>query len=454
MELNEVMGRVIGRHLLLIATLILAGALGGFAVHMNDAPRYSATARLVLDAPDPTNQSQSAVIADTARAIASGTSLVKDALAAVGVRRDARELALHDVDVQALGSSGVLQLSVIDSDPSVAVALANAIGKSVIQARLEVTAGQAEKVVRDLDRQISQLQAQADSLDRAIDGLNAQSGGLNAQSGSPRGQLDQLVLQREALSQRLSQLQTERATVEGDRALRPKAAIIDPAGAPAQRLPGRRLPDIILGGLLGLLVGVGVAAGLESLRPTLVGRTAIARGTAAPVLAELVGPPGRRGHRHGWDPADVAEAAMHVELVAVAAGVQRIQLMALDRQADLSNLARVLADSLSTVAVEQVDTPTARRRRQGFRQAQDGEPAGHADPTRDAPQNGNGRVGLVIVTPTVVKLTDLDPVKDFLAISGWPLLGVILYHPLRRKALVHRVDRTLDRQDEYTEVDV
>lgn len=447
MELNEVMGRIIGRHLLLIATLILAGALGAFAVHMNDAPRYSATARLVLDAPDPTNQAQSAVIADTARAIASGTSLVKDALATVGVRRDARELALHDIEVEALGSSGVLQLSVIDSDPRVAVALANAIGKSVIQARLEVTAGQAAKVVQDLDKQISQLQAQAGELDRAIDDLNPQS-------DFTRGQLDQLVLQREALSQRLSQLQTERATVEGDRALRPKAAIIDPASAPALRLPGRRLPDILLGGLLGLLLGVGVAAGLESLRPTLVGRTAIARGTAAPVLAELVGPPGRRGHRYGWHPPDVAEAAMHVELVAVAAGVQRIRLMALDRQADLSNLARVLADSLSAVAVEQVDTPTARRRRQGFRQAQDGELAGHADPTRDAPQNGNGRVGLVIVAPIVVKLTDLDSVKDFLAISGWPLLGVILYHPLRRKALVHRVDRTLDRQDEYSEVDV
>lgn len=447
MELNEVMGRIVGRHLGLITTLLLAGLLGAFAFHMNDASRYSATTRLVLDTPDPTNQAQSAVIADTARAIASSTSLVKDALDEVGVRRDARDLALHDIEVQALGISGVVQLSVIDSDPSVAVALANAIGKSVIQTRLEVTAGQAATVVRDLDRQISELQAQAGSLDRTIKGMNPQN-------GSTRAQLDQLLVQRDALTQRLAQLQGERANVEGSRALRPKAAIIDPARAPAQQLPGRRLPDIVLGGLLGLLVGVGVAAGLESLRPTLVGRTAIAKGIAAPILAELVGPPGRRGNRHGWHPADVAEAAMHVELVAVAAGVQQIQLMALDRQVDLSNLARVLADSLSTVTVEQVNTPTARRRRQGFWQAQDGELVVHADPTRDAPQNGDGRVGLIIVTPIVVKLTDLDPVKDFLAISGWPLLGVILYHPLRRKALIHRIDRTPNRHDQFTEVDV
>jgi capsular polysaccharide biosynthesis protein len=446
LELNEVMRRVVGRHLGLIAMLMLVGLLGAFAVHRSDAPRYSATARLVLDTPDPTNQSQSAVIADTARAIASGVSLVEDALAQVGVRRDARDLALHDIDVQALGSSGVMQLSVIDSDPRVAVALANAISKSVIQARLEVTAGQAAKVVQDLDRQISQMQAQAGSLDGMIDRLNPPS-------DSTRGQLDQLLSQREVLTQRLGQLQTERATVEGSRALRPKAAVIDPASAPAQQLPGRRLPDIILGGLLGLLIGIGVAAGLESLRPTLVGRTAIARGTGAPVLAELVGPPGRRGHRHGWHPADIAEAAMHVELVTAAAGVQQIQLMALDRQVDLANLARVLGDSLSTVTVEQVEMPTARRRGQAFRQAPD-EPVGHADPTGDASQNGSGRVGLIIVAPTVVKLADLDPVKDFLVISGWPLLGVILYHPLRRKALVQRVDRTLNPHDQFTEVDV
>jgi capsular polysaccharide biosynthesis protein len=447
LELNEVIGRIFGRHLGLIAVLTLAGLLGAFALHMNDAPRYSATTRLVLDTPDPTNQSQSAVIADTARAIASSSSLVENALAEVGARRDARDLALHDIEVQALGSSGVVQLSVIDSDPDIAVALANAIGKSVIQTRLDVTAGQAARIMRDLDRQISQMQAQADDLDRTIDRLNPQD-------PSTRGQLDQLLVQRTVLTQRLGQLQSERATVEGGRALRPKAAIIDRASAPAQKLPGRRLPDIILGGLLGLLVGVAVAAGLESVRPTLVGRTAIARATGAPVLAELVGPPARRGHRYGWHPADVAEAAMHIELVAVAAGVQKIQLMALDRQVDLSNLARVLADSLGAVTVEQVNTPTARRRRQGFRQAHDTELELRVDATGEAPRNGSARVGLVIVAPTVVKLTELDPVKDFLAISAWPLLGVILYHPLRSKAPVHRVDRTRSPYDQHTEVDV
>jgi uncharacterized protein involved in exopolysaccharide biosynthesis len=434
LELNEVIGRIFGRHKKLIAALILAGLLGSLAIHLGDAPQYAASARLVLDTSDPEDQAQSGVIADTARAIASGPSLVREALDKVGARRNPVELAKRNIQVQALGSSGVMQLTVVDSDPRVAVELANSIAESVIRTRLQVTAGEAAAVVEDLDRQIDQLQRQIGSLDAQIDRLAAGAGGAS-----------QLLRQRDALVQRVGQLQNERASVETTRALRPKAAVLDPATQPAQRLPGRRLPDLVLGGLLGLLLGVGAAAAVESLRPTLVGRTAIARGTEAPVLAELAGPPQRRGHRHGWVAADVAEAAMHVELVAVAAGVQQVRLMALDRQVDLSNLVQVLGDSLKTATVQQADMPTARRRRPGSRAGMELEVP--------QPEPDGGRIGLVLVAPTVLKLADLDPVKDFLTISGWPLLGVIVYQPPRKRSLVPGAQRTARSQDKYTEVD-
>jgi capsular polysaccharide biosynthesis protein len=433
LELGEVIGRIFGRHRKLIAALILAGLLAGFAIHVDDAPQYSASARLVLDTSDPEDQAQSGVIADTTRAIASGPSLVRGALARIGARRDATELARRQVRVQALGSSGVMQLSVTDTDPKVAVVLANAIAEAVIKARLQVTAGEAATVVRSLDQQLTRLQRQISDLDARIDRAGGAAG-----SG-------QLVRRREALDQRMSQLESERASVETTRALRPRAAVLDAASPPAQRLPGRRLPDLVLGGLLGLLLGVGAAALVESLRPTLVGRTAIARGTEAPVLAELVGPPQRRGHRHGWVAADVAEAAMHVELVAVAAGVQQVRLMALDRQVDLSNLVQILGDSLKTATVQQADMPTARRRRPGSRVG--------LEPEALQSEGDGGRIGLVLVAPTVLKLADLDPVKDFLTISGWPLLGVIVYQPLRRRALVPGVQRASRAQDTYSEVD-
>jgi hypothetical protein len=422
LELNEVLARIFGRHKRLILALLLAGVLAGVAIHLGDPPRYSATARLVLDTTDPEDQAQSGVIADTARAIATGPSLVRDALEEIGVRRDATELARRHIDVQALGSSGIMQLSVTDTDPEVAVALANAVAEAVIASRLEVTSGQAESVVRELDRQIADLQRRIDQ--------------VTGPAGDP-----QVQRQRDTLTQRLSQIQAERAGIEAARAERPKAAVLDEAVLPARRVPGRQLPDAVLGGMLGLLVGIGVAAAVESLRPTLVGRTAIARGTDAPVLAELAGPPNRRAQRHGWEPADVAEAAMHVELVAVAAGVQQVRLMALDRQLDLTNLVDALGNSLKTATVQQAETPTARRRR-----------TGKAGQEPDTPQNGDSRVGLVLVTPSVVKLTELDPVKDFLTISGWPLLGVIVYQAQRKRT--PRSDRAgWPQDDDYSEVD-
>ena len=136
---------------------------------------------------------------------------------------------------------------------------------------------------------------------------------------------------------------------------------------------------------------------------------------------------------------------MHVELVAVAAGVQQVRLMALDRQVDLSNLVQILGDSLKTATVQQADMPTARRRRPGAR--------AELEPEALQSEGEGGRIGLVLVAPTVLKLADLDPVKDFLTISGWPLLGVIVYQSPRRKALVPGGQRSTRSQDTYTEVD-
>jgi uncharacterized protein involved in exopolysaccharide biosynthesis len=432
-ELNEVISRIFVRHRRLIVALVVAGLLAGFAVHLGDPPQYSASARMVLDTLDPEDQAQAGVFSDTARAIATGPSLIREALKKVGATRDVTAISKEHIEVQALGSSGVVQLTVTDSDPKVAVSLANAIAKAVIDARLNLTAGQAESVVQNLKQEIKQLQAQVGRLDSRIE---AQGAGPNSQ----------LLRQRDLLVQQVSQLQAERASLETTFASRPRAAVLDAATPPAVKLPGRRIPDLVLGGLLGLLLGVGIAATIESLRPTLVGRTAIARGLDAPVLAELAGPPQRRGQRHGWMAADVAEAAMHVELVAAAAGIQQVRLMALDRQVDLSSLVQTLGEPLKTVAVQQTEMPTARRRRPGSRTSQELELAG--------PQETDSRIGLVLVTPAVLKLADLDPVKDFLTISGWPLLGVIVYQPLRRKSKVQRSDQTNRSQDDYTEVDV
>src|SRR5919201_2823129 len=86
MELNDAIRRTIGQHRRLLAVCLLAGvALAlAFAPHGKE---YSASARLVLDLPDPVARQQSEAYADTAKAIATSPSKVSVALRKAGAHR-------------------------------------------------------------------------------------------------------------------------------------------------------------------------------------------------------------------------------------------------------------------------------------------------------------------------------------------------------------------------------
>ena len=101
--------------------------LGASAIVGAVRPRtYTSSSRLVLDIPDPQNVAEATAIADTGRAIATGSDQVRAALTQVGVSRDPIKLAKKYINVQAIGSSGVLKLSVTDKNRTVARELADA----------------------------------------------------------------------------------------------------------------------------------------------------------------------------------------------------------------------------------------------------------------------------------------------------------------------------------------
>jgi capsular polysaccharide biosynthesis protein len=77
-----------------------------------------------------TDQTGAASTADTVAAIATTRSQLMLALSAVGVDRDLGEL-VDDVSVRALGTSGVVEVSVIDEDRGVAASLANTLTMNV-----------------------------------------------------------------------------------------------------------------------------------------------------------------------------------------------------------------------------------------------------------------------------------------------------------------------------------
>jgi hypothetical protein len=201
--------------------------------------------------------------------------------------------------------------------------------------------------------------------------------------------------------------------------------VIETATA-ARPLRGRQVPDYLLGALLGLLIGVGAAAVRETLVPTVVGHAALARALGAPILADLPMPPDRCGRK------DVAIAARHVELAALAGAVTRVEVMSLERDVDVSRFLEYLDDELTTPVVQGGASLLGTQRRpiwQGGRS----EGLGRID---RRPMSGPGaeerRTGLVVIVPDVIRLTALEPARNLLSITGWPLLGVVVFRRANR----------------------
>ncbi|MDX6229000.1 MAG: hypothetical protein QOI76_2390 [Frankiales bacterium] len=429
MELSEAFVRVIGRHIAMIAVLVVCGLLGAGLLLGGGTTQYRATVRLALDTGDPATQAQSTVIADTARALATSPSLVAGSLRTIGASRDAVHVAQHEVAVQGLGSSGVIALSVGDADNQVAVSLAKQIATDVIAAHDQVINGRYESTLNTLEAAITQTRRDIASMDDHIKGVGplyevAKPTGGVPLSERPWAEPNQLLRQRADLAQRLGSLNSEHATLEADHSLHAAGAIIDNA-TPADRVAGRLVSDIALGGLLGLLAGIAVASLLETFRPTLVGRDALARNLGAPVLAEVRGV--------STAEADLAEAAMHIELAAVAARVDRVGLLSMRRQLDVGPMTDLLAQSVRGLDVDVI----TRRGSSAVPHQNGGDDldAGNAGASR---AGAAGTTGVVLVTPKVVRVSELSRIVEFFTISGWPLLGLIVV-PARRSPLGLRI---------------
>ncbi len=405
------LARIFRRHRFLVVACLLLGVGGGLALHWSEQPRYLGQARVLVTTADPSSSAQASGIADSVRALATGTDLVRNAISTVGVTRDPAGVA-KSVDVHSLGTSGVVQLQVSDREPAVALALTRAIADLVVKQRTDTEGAALRASIGDLDSQIQSVRSQMKTVDAGLAAATAQSASVDpAVLDRASAERARLIAQRTGLSDELTVLSSHRADLAAQLAEQPRASIVDYPSGPAAKAGSQRLPDAALGGLLGLVVGIACAALLETLRPSVMGRAAIARSLRAPVLAEI----NRSGRT--WDAPDVLEAAMHTQLAAAGANVSRVELLATSPRIDVAGLAAALAPELGSTAVGVVNVDSTGT----GPQVNLGDPA-----TVRGRRTLAQRRGLVLVVRDAVKLADLEPARDFLAISGWPLLGVII----------------------------
>jgi capsular polysaccharide biosynthesis protein len=420
MELRELGDRLFRLHAKLIIAALLAGVLGGLALQYGGKPQYQATALFTMGVSDPGSAQVASGIADTARGIATGPQLVGQAISKVGADRNANAVAAA-INVQTMGSSGIVSLSVTDRDPRVAVGLANALAASVVSIRTALIHNSVASSLRGLEQQEAATNAQIQKLNSQIAALTSQS------SVSAIAQLNGLEGRLTSLQSLATQITVQRNNLQAQ--LGPQTAVIDRATS-AVRLPGRGLDNALLGGVVGLVLGIAIAAVREMGRPSLVGATVVSRAIGAPLLGEMNTPP------DSWTLAALPDAGSYIELAAESQNVEEVRFAALDPR-----------HRHRRAQVRMLEGPLRRLR---FNRSRPGKPsdvlagggpsaglASAASTVTALPavrQDGQSspRTGLVVAVPRVLKAADVEPLSNFIWISGWALLGVIIYPPPRK----------------------
>ncbi|MFI5062417.1 MAG: hypothetical protein ACHP9Z_00345 [Streptosporangiales bacterium] len=420
MELREIGNRLFWLHARLIITVFLVGLAGGLALYLSAKPTYQASAIFVMGAQDPQSAEEAAVLADTARGIATGPQLVDRAISEAGVIRS-EPAVVAGINVQTLGSSGVLTLSVTDPDPQAAMRLANGLAAGVVSTRIALIQNGLASSLRNLARQEASTDAQIQKLSAQVQALATQSGATSPQAA---GQLAQLQARLTSLQQEATQIAVQRNDLEATQG--PKTTVLDRAVS-ATRVPGRGLIDTLLGGILGLVVGIALAGAREMLRPSLVGASAITRAVGTPLLGEMNSPP------DSWTLAALPDAGTYIELAADAQHVNEVRFAALDPDRRRGAQVRMLEGPLHRLRFGQSPgtnllVGALPNDLHGEQQPAAAAPGGPAD--LDA--KNSPRTGLVVAIPRVLKLADVDALTNFMWISGWTLLGAIVYSPSKK----------------------
>lgn len=469
MELNEAIRRVVVLHVKLIVVCAVAGTGLGLLAHRHDGAMYSATTRVVLDGSETQDASQSKALADAARGFVTSPTRVARALTSAGADRDPLDVSRR-VSLAALGTSNVLEVTVRDPSAAVAAHLSNALAADLVNSRVDQIDARLQQVTGDLQSRIDALNAQLGQVDAQIDAVTRSAAGLDwlnaAGIAAATNRVNVLRSQRESLASQISGLEHDRGQLLVTEASRRRPSILDGAGVPSTPDPSRRGLDGGLGALLGLVLGVGLAASLETIRPTLVGGRAVASAAKAPLLAELRSHPAR--------PSALAEEEQLAARIALAAGprgVTDVVLIGAGRSADVSSLAQRLQSRLSreiaitfnqdatvSLATRNIEPALVAdhlhseggiaARLTGPRAVGDGEGSGPAlsevgraagpvavrisEPRFrvrgwDEGKAASTVAALVLVAPHRLKLRDLDPVGDVITICEWSLLGVVTY---------------------------
>lgn len=411
MELNEALRRIVLGHAPLIAaSVIVALALAGL-VRDHGPPRYTSSARLVLDATPTPSVKESLSLADGARALVTSQSLVQRAVDRADVDRDARDVAENAVSLKSLGASDVMRLSTSDTDPEVARRLTDALAAELIAFQGEASRVGLTEALTDVDLQLAYI-----AQDHGREQARALSSDLS-ESAAARMRL-------QSLERQIADLSAQRVRLLTEEALRPRPVLVDSARLPTAPDPSGMVQLFGLAGVIGLVVGLGGAGTLETLRPRAFGPASVAASIGGPLLACLRG-------EEMLSQAERAELAISARLAATTLRAEWLVIMAVG-DADATPVVAFLRQTIETESTATDHT---------------GHWAGHAPTVVTAESESllqahskRQRAALLVVAPSVLSLADLDRLRRLQDLTSWPIAGTVMV-PRRRLGRRRRRNR-------------
>lgn len=428
MDLNEAFRRIFYAHRRTIVLCVVLGIVGGVALASMSPPSYTASGRVTIGdrSADPTGELVS--IADAAEAIATSRSVLASATRAAGL--DAPVVVdPASVSVKTLGSSEFLELSVTARDAATATAIANSLADEVVERWAEVSGGSSGQAFALVEETLAGVLEKTASLDEQITllGLKLNQGGPDREQVQARR--DALVAEREALDRQRVSYEAQLSALLVEAASRTAPQVIDPAVSPLAADSRHTVPMAVLGALLGFLVGAGVAGLIEAISPTLVGASAVGDALGVPVLGTL----SRLGDRNS---VASERAVVNTRLAASRAKATTLELVAMGPAIDLEPISSTL---------EGDDGPSASDRAAGRRgrgqlvvRSFGADVTGPVNLSRTAVPAASA---LVAVAPSVVKRSFVREIRDAHAVTGWEILGVLVYDHAGRGAVRRRKQR-------------
>lgn len=390
MRIDEAFRRVVGGYWWLIALLVILPGAGAAYYGAHQDKQYEAVARIQMSGGLASTNVQADAATQWFLGVVTSPNMVKKAMAAAGIPGDPALFSKSSISVTRVGVSTVNDLSVITSNSDRSVIAAN----SLVQQALSYanTSHQSDATQMGLlNKQLDALTAQRDRLIRQL-------------ATAPPGQVLELQARIAAAAPNLTDLLRQRSDLVLASSQRSSIGLLDAASAlPAPVNP--KVPQLVaLAALVGLLLGLGLAAIAEAVRPRVRGRRWVAAELGAPLLGHLptvhlTSPDGSRALR---------DFGIGATMVARRFRGQTVLMLPVEKR--YARFAALIADEIESLTGFRIEHTI-----EAVHQVVD-------------PESGDcGGVVVIALSPSVEVQRNLEELTRRASAMGWPLVGVLTF---------------------------